>query len=296
MKIAILGVGEVGRTYAAALLAAGGHELRFCDAAPGAATRDFVARQGAVLHAAPGPWLAEAELVLSCVVGGAALEVLRAALPHLRPGSEYADLTTADPGDMRLAAAEAEARGILFSDIAIVGGIALTGARTPLLCAGEACRRALSVLRQAGAPVRVLEGAAAGDAVSLKLLRSLFTKGLEALAVECLRAAERCGVRDELMEVLSDIDETPLRDLLGAMVRTHVIHAQRRLQEVDTAARQLSRLEVPLLVQPGVRALFEATVAALAERHLPVTAPDVEQALQWLLAQSDGRPALAAGE
>jgi hypothetical protein len=164
-----------------------------------------------------------------------------------------------------------------------MGAIALTGPRTPLLCAGQGADRISHLMTEIGAPVRVLEDAAAGDAASLKLLRTIFTKGLEALAVECLVAAELQGVRQQLYEVLSDIDRTPLKDFLEALIRTHVVHAGRRMHEVAEAEEQLRLAGLPVQVLPGVRALFAQTLETLGRQPILDPAPSSEFALNWLL-------------
>ncbi len=165
---------------------------------------------GAALHATPGAWLADADVVVSAVYGHAALAVAAQALPHLRGDALYADYTTASAADMRTAAERAAGRGVAFADVAIMGAIALLGDRTPLLCAGTGAEAAAAFARTSGAPAQAIAGQA-GDAVRLKLLRSIMTKGMESLAVECLVAAERMGLRDALYDVLADIDRTPRR-------------------------------------------------------------------------------------
>jgi len=281
MKIAFIGMGEVGRAYAGAL-AGRGHAIHACDPAAGPAALDLIRDGGFLHHTSIGPWLGEIDLVFCCVDGRSTARAFAASLPYLRAGTEYVDMTTADPADMRAAAAEAGERSVVFVDIAIIGGISLTGARTPLLRAGTDGERLSRLLEEVEAPVQVLDEGRAGDASFLKLVRSLFTKGLEALAVECLTAAERYQVRDQLFTVLSDIDRTPLRTLLESMIRTHPVHAKRRLAEVETAGALLAAAGQPLIVQPAVRDLFASTVAGLAAHGTPEGGADT--ALDWLLA------------
>ncbi|WP_198970440.1 NAD(P)-binding domain-containing protein [Xylophilus sp. ASV27] len=281
MKTAILGGGVVGLCYAQALADAGHTLSGICDPQPAAALQTFAQVHGLAIHPAPGPWLDDAELVISAVFGTLALEVMRAALPHLRSGALYVDMSTADPADMREAEALAHARGQRFADVAITGAVNLSGARTPLLCAGDGATQAAQVLAACGAPVRVV-GSRAGDAVSLKLLRSIFTKGMEALAVECLLTAESKGLRQELHAVLSDIDEGCLRETMESMVRTHIAHAPRRLNEVIEAQRQMRLTGVEPVVLPGVQQRFEKTVAMLSARAFD--GGNTAAALAWLAA------------
>ena len=122
---------------------------------------------------------------------------------YLRPATVIVDLTTAAPGDKQTAFHLAAEHHIQYVDAVILGAIALTGAATPLLAAGPAGAEAMRDFAGLGAPVRVLPQARPGDAAALKLLRTILTKGLEALAVECLVAAEKQGIRTELYEAMS---------------------------------------------------------------------------------------------
>lgn len=153
---------------------------------------------------------------------------------------------------------------------------------------GPAPAAAVAVLAGIGAPVNTIKDGKAGDAAALKILRSVFTKGLEALAVECLVTAEQQGVTDNLFAALADIDRTPLREVLEAFVRTHVIHAPRRLREAEEAERQLRRAHLPVAVLPGMRALFERTCADIIARA-PIagdSVPTAADAFAWLLANA----------
>ena len=286
MHVAIIGLGEVGRCYAKPL-----HEhvtrLSLCEARPSAAAAELAQAWGLTLHAAAGPWLADVDWVLSCVTGAQALPVAGGVAAHLARGAGLADLTTASPSVKRQAAAQVSERGVRYVDTAIMGAISLNGVRTPLLAAGDGADEFRSLITAAGGKVQLIEGGVAGDAISLKILRSVFTKGMEALAVELLTSAEKQGVREKLYEQLSDIDQTPLRSFIDMLVRTHVIHAKRRAHEVHDAQQELASQGLPSKVLPGVEQRFLDTAARLERRPLDMPDPDIDQALQWLLATSE---------
>jgi 3-hydroxyisobutyrate dehydrogenase-like beta-hydroxyacid dehydrogenase len=287
MKIAILGCGEVGHCYAQAWTAAGHKVIAVCDLRQDAEMQARARSHGADLHAAPGPWLADADVVVSAVFGRAALEVATAALPYLNAKALYADFTTASAHDMRAAAEVAAGHDIPFADVAIMGAIVLLGAQTSLLCAGTGAEAAAKFLSESGAPARAIAGQA-GDAVRLKLLRSIMTKGMESLTVECLVAAESMGLRDAVYEVLSDIDRTPLTSFMDSFLRSHVLHAPRRLAEVRESRDQLDDAGLEPLVLNGVESLFARTAkgieaAQAANGGKPLELPDnVEARLAWL--------------
>lgn len=281
LHVTVLGCGEVGRCYATALGATGHFAIELCDTVPGAKAHELARNLGTLLHTQVGSWLHETDLVISCVIGGAALAAARQCLAHLPAGSIFADFTTASPEDKIQAAGEARNAGIRYVDTVILGAISVTQQATPLLCVGEGAEVVVDTMRKVGAPIRVLQDGAVGDAAALKLLRTIFTKGLEALAVETLVAAERRGLLSQLHEVLSDFDKTPLRTRLDTLVRTHVVHAERRLHEVAEAEHQVTKSGLEPKVLPGVKALFEETCEA-KRKSPPGTPANAAEALAWL--------------
>lgn len=287
MKIALIGCGEVGSCYAQAWRTAGHTVFAVCELRQDAEMQAQVQGYGATLHATPGAWLAQADLVVSAVFGYAAEQVAAQALPYLRPDALYADFTTASAADMRAAADIAANHGIPFADVAIMGAIALLGARTSLLTAGSGAAAVVEFAQTCDIPARAIEGQA-GDAVQLKLLRSIMTKGMESLSVECLVAAEKLGLRNALYDVLSDIDQTPLTTFIDSFVRSHVLHAPRRLAEVREARDQLTQAGLEPLVLDGVERLFARTAQGIAaareaQNGAPLDLPNtVEARLAWL--------------
>lgn len=282
MRVSIIGLGEVGRCYAQALKAADVDIENACEPRPSPEALRVSAAAGIQVRDGFGPWLSSSDIVISAVTGGAAGAVARGALPFLRAGAVYADFTTASPNDMRTAAREADARGVRFVDVAVMGGITLAGAKTPLLCAGPGADDLAEALAPVGARISVLADGQPGDAVTLKLLRSIFVKGMEALAVECLTLAESAGLKAKLYENLVDVDEAKLSDFLDMLVRTHVIHAERRLHEVESAEEQLTMAGFEPAVTRGVRAVFDRSRKALAAHAISADI-SVDQALDILI-------------
>ncbi|WP_142060347.1 NAD(P)-binding domain-containing protein [Pseudarthrobacter sp. B4EP4b] len=292
MKLAIIGCGEVGRLYAAA--AAPHFELVLCDAYPSAAAQELAEQLGVELKSSIGPWLADMDRVWACVTGDVAVAVAEQASGHISAGALYADLSTANSADKRKAAELLEAKSAGYVDIAIMGAVGLTEVRTNLLAAGTDAASAVTDFGHLGAPARALENATAGDAIALKLLRTVLTKGLEALGVEALIAAESQGVRAELYRVLEDIDTEGFTNFLNAVVRTHVLHAERRSHEVDRAIAQLDEAGLPSSVLAGTRERYEQTVQALKDSApAPGTAENIDSAVSWLLESSQAAKAIA---
>lgn len=283
MHVAVIGLGEVGRCFAEPLLRAG-YQVSLCEARPSPAAIELAQKLDLPIHPGAGDWLKNANWVLSCVTGAVSLAVTKQVGAHMAHGAAIADFTTASPAVKRKGAEVAANSSVRYVDVAIMGGILINRERTPLLVAGEGVDDFKAVMEKPGGRVKTIEGGAAGDAMSLKILRSVFTKGMEALAVELLMSAEKQGVRDKLYEQLLDIDQTPLRDFIEMLVRTHVVHAKRRAHEVNDAQGELTAQGMPSTVLPGVEERFHKTARALEAHPLSLPEPDIHQALDWLLA------------
>lgn len=282
MHIAIIGCGEVGGSYARALTR--NAALSLCDILLTGRPRAVADELGLELHGQPGDWLAECDIAIAAVPGRASAEAANAALPFLSRGSVYVDVSTGAPDSLRQSSRDFESAGRAFVDIAIMGAIALTGGATPVLIAGEEAERARVPFDTMGAPVKILEGGRPGDAVALKLLRSVVVKGLECLAIESLTAAEHLGVRGKLLELLGDMDQSPIADYLAALVTTHLLHAERRMHEMEESAAQLRALGFDAAVTSALAKRYAATLAAREAGAPPDDAHEtLGKALHWLI-------------
>ena len=283
MNIAIIGCGEVGFSYATAI-ANMKYSLHLCAPRPSEKIINLIsASRNVTLSKKIGNWLMSADIVISCTPGNVALSVTKEAIPFMQKGALFADFSSASPADKRQGALLANANEVFFVDVVIMGAIDLAGARTPLLCAGKRTDKIVDLMKALGAPIHVLQNAEVGAAASLKLLRTVFTKGMAALAVECIVSAEFLGVKGLLCESLSDIDETPINEFLDMLLRNHVVHACRQRHEIAEATQQLRSAGLPVQLLPSIEALFATTCKALVTVPLNTVNPTTEEALAWLL-------------
>ena len=230
-----------------------------------------------------------ADIVLLTMTGDGLREVVAKIAPVLREHAILANLTAANRPHVIAAADMLGANRPQFVDVAIMGAVSLHGIRTPLLASGEMATDFAAVMNPLGFSVSAREGSAVGDASSLKLLRSLFAKGLDALVVELMLAAEALGLRQDLIELLSDFDQRPLRDHIDMYLRTHPPHAGRRLVEMELAEEQMKSLGLRSLTTRATIDRYRHTTD-LVRRSGALPAMDAPTALQWLLDAERGRP------
>ena len=244
VRIAVLGLGEAGSEIARDLVAAGA-DVRGYDPQP--ITVDGVARRGGEAEA-----VADADLVLSVNSSHDAMTALSNALPQLRRDTVWADLNTAAPGLKVELAERAGEREVAVVDVALMSPVPGKGLRTPMLVSGPAAQRYAELLGPLGALVTVQPGEV-GAAISRKLMRSVFYKGLAAAVVEALAAAEAAGgadwLRADIGAELAGFDERAVDRLVEGSRQ----HARRRADEMAAATQQLDELGVPARIAPAAR-------------------------------------------
>src|SRR5436309_8925263 len=228
MQIAVLGLGEAGGRIAADLVAAG------CSVRGWDPARRLDGIVGAESDVAA---VSGADVVLSVNAASVALDVARGVAGELGDETLYADLNTSSP---RLKRELAAALPVEFADVALVGVVPRDGLATPSLASGSGAEPFAELFRPLGMPVEVV-GAEPGVAAGLKLLRSVFMKGVAAAALESLAAARAAGAAERVRADLVEVLGAPLLDRLLAGSRKHAV---RRGEEMRAAAAYLEELGV----------------------------------------------------
>ncbi|MBS0520793.1 MAG: NAD(P)-dependent oxidoreductase, partial [Proteobacteria bacterium] len=205
--------------------------------------------------------LREADLVICAVQGEHALEAATAAAPLLKKGARYLDLCTVTGAMSDEDRAPIEAAGGRYVDVAVMGGFFKQGIKAPMLVAGADAAPMVDWMNANGF-VATLLGPKPGSASAVKMLRSVIVKGLEALGVEALVAARRQGILDEVLGCLGDIDSMTFSGALSMLVQTHVVHAERRWEEMGLVARTLRETGIDPLMTSAIETSHRRTVDA----------------------------------
>ena len=225
--ITILGLGEAGRLYARGLRDAGA-DVRGYD--PHHELGDTAIAQYADLRAA----LAGADVVISLVTAGAAASVAHDALPLMPVTAVYADLNTAAPELKQQIDRLAAERGVRMADVGVLAPVPRAAHRTPLIASGPGAAAFGRILGPFGVPITVID-APAGEAARLRLLRSVFMKGLAALMIEGVDAARAVNaepwLRDQMAQELGPNGAA----LVDRLISGTYAHAARREHEVRDA-------------------------------------------------------------
>jgi 3-hydroxyisobutyrate dehydrogenase-like beta-hydroxyacid dehydrogenase len=200
--------------------------------------------------------VASVAYVLSTNAADVALTVAEECAPLLRPGQVYLDLNSTSPQVKRQIGHTVAPSGAGFVEGAILDAVGAAGAGAQILLGGPHAARVAEALCGLGLNVAAFSDQI-GAASTLKMLRSVFSKGVEALLIECLVAARRAGLQDALWEALTEtMRGTSFEAQADNWVRTHASAYERRYHEMIQVEDTVRDLGLEPVMTAATRALF----------------------------------------
>ena len=248
VKIAFIGFGEAARAFVRTL---GGHGLAFSafdiltERGADAGVRAAAAELGVALCSSPGEAAAGAGWIVSAVTAADSLDAGRSVAGTLDAGQVFIDINSVSPARKQQTALLVGANGASYVDMAVMAPVNPRGHRTPVLIAGPACGEIAGDLRDLGFDFSVA-GDEIGAATAIKMIRSLFVKGVEAVAVQTLMAAHAAGRFDEIYASLStSFPQFGWPDFAAYQVERVATHGIRRAAEMRESAASMEELGFP---------------------------------------------------
>lgn len=243
MRTGFLGYGEAARAFHESLAAESvsfiAYDLKLAE--PESGMRAAMLERGAEpCDAIAG--LAEADWIFSAVTADQSLLAVEPLLAHLRQGQVFIDINSVSPDRKRATASLVEGAGAVYLDMAVMAPVHPRKHRTPVLIAGGDAGRLLPQLAELGFSASVA-GDRPGAATAIKMVRSLFVKGLEAITVEALLAAEASGCFDEiLVSISASFPGLDWPRFAEYQFERTTVHGKRRAAEMRESAATLDAL------------------------------------------------------
>lgn len=290
-RIAFLGFGKAASTLARPL-AAHGAELCAYDVLldrPGG--REVLASRAGGLPIAFRPLreaLNGAEYILSLVTAEVALEVAQRAAQDVGPGQTYVDLNSTSPAIKRAIGEAIAPTGAGYVEGAVLDAIGAAGAKTRILLGGPLAQRAAEDLASFGLNVTAFSQEI-GPASLFKMLRSVFSKGMEALLIEVLLAAQAAGMVKPLWrEMIETVSRVPFEQTASAWVLSHATAHRRRYYEMEQVLETLGELGIQPILVPAVRDFFYRSTAYALEEDFPTEPTEINDLLSALRRHLEG--------
>ena len=163
----------------------------------------------------------------------------------------YLDLNSCAPSTKQKNAALISGAGGFYVDVAVMATITPKYHQTAMLVSGEHAEQAIALMLALDMkPVHV--PGPVGRASTIKMIRAIMMKGIEALTAECFTAACKAGVADE---VAASLDASQTKEGWKAQAAYNVermtTHGIRRAAEMREVAITLDDLDIDGFMTAG---------------------------------------------
>lgn len=266
--IAFIGFGEAGGILGEELarkgLAVKAWDILLEAPAAREAMRAKCAIAGVTAAASLAEALQGAGLVISAVTASSAAEVAREAGALLRPGQCFMEINSISPDAKRANSRAVEAGGADYVEAAVMAPVPPQRLRVPMLLGGAKAEALATALRGLG-----LDATAVADRVgvasAIKMCRSVMIKGIEALTVECLRAARHYGAEDAVLKSLAATFPSMGWDAQQPdyLISRVAEHGRRRAAEMREVAATVEAAGLAPLMSTATAAAQDALIDAM---------------------------------
>jgi len=243
MKLAFIGFGEAAQAMALgfkgekSLERLSVYDIRTDDPAQAPALQAKAAELDVFLAPSAAEAVEGAPIVLSLVQGSAAVKVAESVAPLLADGQMFIDLNSVSPDTKhRVADAIAQGGGGDCIEGAIMDAVRPKKHKVPILLAGPRATDAADQLNAIGMNCEAV-GEKVGQACAVKMIRSVMVKGVEALILESMAAAETAGVTERILDsVNTTFAGLDWRQLASHYLKRTHEHGLRRVSEMKESA------------------------------------------------------------
>lgn len=270
-RFGLIGHGVVGSLFARLLRAHDAEVLSFDvlldDPGKSKAIREKIHADGAC-PATFEQVVRGSEYVLAITPTQACVHAARRAAVLLETGhgQVYCDFASTSPAVKRELAATIAASGTTFVEGAILGAVGASLHCPAILLGGEAASSAADVLNHYGLRSTPYS-AEVGPPSAFKMIRSVFSKGMETLLIETLVSARRAGLLEEIWkEICTTLAPDCMESVLQTWIRSHAISSDRRYCEMQEVASYLKELNVaPVITSAAAEVFHRSKELGIAE-------------------------------
>ncbi|MCR5304303.1 MAG: NAD(P)-binding domain-containing protein [Lachnospiraceae bacterium] len=174
----------------------------------------------------------------------------------VRKGAIYADMCSATPEQKKKNAKAVEDAGGRFADVSIMDAVRKILHKTPLLASGSAAEDFRKIMTSYNMDVSTA-GDEPGRAALVKLCRSIFLKGIIALAIETEDVSRNLGVYDEVFDSIAvSWDTNKFMDYMPKQIRGMKEHCVRMKAETEECLETAKSAGIPGYMTEGTISLL----------------------------------------
>jgi len=285
VRIGFIGFGEVGHIFSQTLTRAGAEVMVYDILLEEPGKADDIKKRITAAGGKAGTLqevVKSNDYILSAVTTQMAEKVSQTVVPMLRAGQIYVDLNSTSPSvkvqiGRIIAPSDAD-----FVEGAILGAVGATGAETRIFTAGEKGQQIADLLSGLGMNAQFYS-VEIGKASMFKMLRSIFSKGVEILLLEMLVAAKRAGIEKDLWEDITKFMAAKPFDKIGDnWMRSHAVAHERRYHEMLQVVQTMKELHIAPIMTDRTAAYFKQSLDMGMGRIFSQKPQSFEQVIEFI--------------
>lgn len=272
LKLGVIGFGEAGTNIIEGLSNAGLAPIYVYDKLihqdkESGGLRDRAEEIGVELVNSTKQLCQRSTYIFSFVPPSEALQVATETSQYLEQGMTFVDFNSTSPIKKREGSKSITKKGATFIDAAIMASVKAYQHTVPILASGKQVAQFIDDFKDYGMNIQPIKGEV-GNAITIKMIRSTFMKGLEALLVETLLAAKAYNVEKPVLESISEsIDKKPFKELLNILVISNSIHAHRKAGEMEFVLETLKSQNTISIMSSATKSLLEWSANLKLDDH-----------------------------
>jgi len=201
------------------------------------------------------------DYIISTVHSQFAKNVAKECAQYLKPNNIYIDLNSTSPFVKIEISRIIESSKADFVEGAILGAVGITGPKTHALATGGKGKEVAEIFTNLGLNFSYYSPEI-GKASMFKMLRSIFSKGIEAILLEFLIAGKKAGMEKDLWkDIISFLSEKSFDKIAANWMQTHALAYERRYHEITQVVETMKELGIEPIMTSGTEAFFRRSLS-----------------------------------
>ncbi|MDQ0206899.1 prephenate dehydrogenase/arogenate dehydrogenase family protein [Alkalicoccobacillus murimartini] len=244
MRIGFIGYGEAAYELSSGLVEEGAQHLTAFDVMQthekyGQQIKERAKKAGVNLQESMKDVVSGADVVFVAVPANVNLKASKELAPLFSKNTLYVDVSASSPTIKEEIQQTLDQAGILYVDVALLGPLPVFKHKVSISASGSGVHQLIEKMKPYHMNITAVSDRA-GEASAVKLIRSIFMKGIVGLHLETLQAANNWNVSEEVLHSISEtMDSHSFLDTMNRLVTGSSIHAQRRAFELGSSIEML---------------------------------------------------------
>lgn len=211
----------------------------------------------------------DCDVIFAAVPSSFTLDVCAAIKDVLNEKKIYVDVSASTPAVKEQIWNSIKDSGVSFVDAAMLGSLPKDKHRVPITASGNGAESFKELMAAYGMRITTA-GERAGAASAIKLVRSIYMKGIASLMIEMVQAADAYGVSEEVISSIGEsMDHIPFASHLDRLITGSAIHCHRRAAELKGSIAMLEECGLDETMTAATKAKLESLESyRFAERYV----------------------------